>query len=95
MHTGKSKLLRAIAAEERRQERDEKRAMRGRAVTRCTVAGGHRSELFGSPDIVFDYTADGVRRSIEGGNIRCRHAYCFCPPSQRNSIVKLDLSAAG
>jgi hypothetical protein len=30
MHTGKSKLLRAIAAQERRQERDEKRAMRRR-----------------------------------------------------------------
>ncbi|MEA2615545.1 MAG: hypothetical protein QOE72_1328 [Chloroflexota bacterium] len=30
MHTGKSKLLRAIAAEERRQERDEKRATRRR-----------------------------------------------------------------
>lgn len=42
MQTGKSKLLRAIAAQERRQERDEKRAIRGRAVTRCTVAGGHR-----------------------------------------------------
>jgi hypothetical protein len=30
MHTGKTKLLRAIAAQERRQERDEKRAMRRR-----------------------------------------------------------------
>jgi hypothetical protein len=30
MHTGKTRLLRAIAAQEKRQERDEKREMRRR-----------------------------------------------------------------
>ena len=42
MHTGKSKLLRAIAAQERRQEREEKRATRRRLRAERRA---HRHEL--------------------------------------------------
>lgn len=42
MHTGKTKLLRAIAAQERRQEREEKRAMRRRLRAERRA---HRHEL--------------------------------------------------
>jgi hypothetical protein len=44
MQTGKTKLIRAIAAQERRQERDEKRAMRRRLRAERRA---HRHELPG------------------------------------------------
>jgi hypothetical protein len=44
MQTGKTKLIRAIAAQERRQESDEKRAMRRRLRAERRA---HRHELPG------------------------------------------------